>query len=53
MLSRLYLPEPGGMDPELALPTMALELLPPFFVGMILAHIFAATMSTADSLVLS
>jgi SSS family solute:Na+ symporter/sodium/proline symporter len=32
---------------------MALELLPGFFVGMILAGIFAATMSTADSLVMS
>ncbi len=53
MLSRLYLPELGDMDPELALPTMALELLPAVFVGMILAGIFAATMSTADSLVLS
>ncbi len=53
LLSRLYLPELGGMDPELALPTMALNLLPAFFVGMILAGIFAATMSTADSLVLS
>lgn len=53
MLSRLYLPELKGMDPELALPTMATELLPAFFVGMILAGIFAATMSTADSLVLS
>ncbi|HEX7720201.1 MAG TPA: sodium/proline symporter [Woeseiaceae bacterium] len=53
MLSRLYLPELGDMDPELALPTMALELLPAIFVGMILAGIFAATMSTADSLVLS
>jgi SSS family solute:Na+ symporter/sodium/proline symporter len=53
MLSRLYLPDLGSMDPELALPTMALELLPPVFVGVILAGIFAATMSTADSLVLS
>ncbi len=53
MLSRLYLPELGEMDPELALPTMALELLPAIFVGMVLAGIFAATMSTADSLVLS
>ncbi|HZW59789.1 MAG TPA: sodium/proline symporter [Woeseiaceae bacterium] len=53
MLSRLYLPEIGDIDAELALPTMALELLPDFFVGMILAGIFAATMSTADSLVLS
>jgi SSS family solute:Na+ symporter/sodium/proline symporter len=53
MLSRLYLPDLGALDPELALPTMALELLPAAFVGMILAGIFAATMSTADSLVLS
>jgi SSS family solute:Na+ symporter/sodium/proline symporter len=53
MLSRLYLPELDGLDPELALPTMALELLPEVLVGMILAGIFAATMSTADSLVLS
>ena len=43
----------GAADPELALPTMAVELLPGIFVGMILAGIFAATMSTADSLVLS
>lgn len=53
MLSRLYLPQLGDLDPELALPTMASELLPAIFVGMILAGIFAATMSTADSLVLS
>lgn len=53
MLSRLYLPSLGDLDAELALPTMALELLPDFFVGMVLAGIFAATMSTADSLVLS
>jgi SSS family solute:Na+ symporter/sodium/proline symporter len=53
MLSRLYLPDLGGMDPELALPTMALKLLPAVFVGAVLAGIFAATMSTADSLVLS
>jgi Na+/proline symporter len=32
---------------------MALELLPPALVGLILAGIFAATMSTADSLILS
>lgn len=53
LLSRLYLPEIGDIDAELALPTMALELLPDFLVGMVLAGIFAATMSTADSLVLS
>jgi len=53
LLSRIYLANDGGFDAELALPTMALELLSPVFVGLILAGIFAATMSTADSLVLS
>ena len=53
LLSRLYLPDLQSLDPELALPTMALELLPAALVGLVLAGIFAATMSTADSLVLS
>lgn len=53
LLSRIYLSDVGAFDAELALPTMAQELLPPVLVGLILAGIFAATMSTADSLVLS
>ena len=53
LLSRLYFGDPGAFDAELALPMMALELLHPVLVGLILAGIFAATMSTADSLVLS
>lgn len=53
MLSRIYLAEASSFDAELALPTMAIELLPPLLVGLILAGIFAATMSTADSLILS
>jgi len=53
LLSRIYLGNDGSFDAELALPTMALELLSPVFVGLVLAGIFAATMSTADSLVLS
>jgi sodium/proline symporter len=53
LLARIYLSDPGSFDPELALPTMAQELLPPVLVGLVLAGIFAATMSTADSLVLS
>jgi len=53
LMSRLYLPELAILDPELALPTMAVQLLPAVLVGVILAGIFAATMSTADSLVLS
>ncbi|AQQ66766.1 sodium/proline symporter [Microbulbifer agarilyticus] len=53
MLSRILLSESGAFDAELALPMMAMELLSPVLVGLILAGIFAATMSTADSLVLS
>ncbi|MGA7594870.1 MAG: sodium/proline symporter [Gallionella sp.] len=53
MLSRIYLADPGSFDAELALPTMAMQLLPPPLVGVILAGIFAATISTADSLILS
>ncbi|MFA7584796.1 MAG: sodium/proline symporter [Novosphingobium sp.] len=53
LLSRLLLPDLASIDPELALPKMALETLPPWLVGVVLAGIFAATMSTADSLVLS
>jgi sodium/proline symporter len=37
----------------MALPTIVLERLSPPLVGVILAGIFAATMSTGDPLVLS
>lgn len=53
LLSRIILVETSAFDAELALPSMALELLPPALVGLMLAGIFAATMSTADSLILS
>lgn len=53
LLARLELPELAGLDPELALPTMSVALLHPGLVGVMLAGIFAATMSTADSLVLA
>src|SRR5690606_38090854 len=53
LLSRVYLADTVNFDAELALPTMAMELLPPVLVGLVLAGVFAATMSTADSLVLS
>jgi Na+/proline symporter len=53
LLSRVLLPEAASFDPELALPTIALELLHPIGVGLVLAGIFAATMSTADSLIIS
>jgi Na+/proline symporter len=53
LISRILLPEVSTFDAELALPTMAQTLLHPWLVGLILAAIFAATMSTADSLVLT
>lgn len=53
MLSRLVLPEGDMFDAELALPMMAMQLLPDVLVGLMLAALFAATLSTADSLVLS
>ena len=53
MISRVFLADPGSFDAELALPLMALDLFPPILVGLVLAGIFAATMSTADSLLLS
>ena len=40
-------------DPELALPYLSLELLPVILVGLILAGLFSATISTADSQILS
>lgn len=53
LLSRIYLGESSNFDAELALPVMAQQLFPPVLVGLVLAGIFASTMSTADSLVLS
>lgn len=61
LYARVILPEldqltfTGGMvDPvELALPMMSQELLPPVLSGITLAAVFAATMSTADSQIIS
>jgi len=58
LLARLLLPDAAGFDAnnfdaELALPMISQQLLPEFMVGLVLAGLFAATMSTADSLVLS
>lgn len=51
LCARVLLPELG--DPELAMPTLAERLLPDALVGLMLAGVFAATMSTADSQILS
>jgi len=53
LASRVIFPESDNFDPELALPMLAMDVLGPFWVGLILASIFAATMSTADSQVLA
>ena len=53
LAARLVLPESGNFDAELALPRMSQYLLPEILIGLVLAGIFAATMSTADSQVLS
>lgn len=51
--ARLLIPETSGFDSELALPALANQLLPEILVGLVLAGLFAATMSTADSQILS
>jgi|TARA_R100001143_G_scaffold18874_1_gene20494 sodium/proline symporter len=43
----------GQLDAELALPVMADVLLHPVATGLVLAGLFAATISTVDSLILS
>ncbi len=53
LLSRITFPEQTAFDAELALPSMAMQVLPDIWVGLILAALFAATLSTADSLILS
>lgn len=53
LLTRILLPPDIVFDAELALPTVALDLLPGILVGVVIAGMFAATLSTADSLILS
>lgn len=53
LAARLLVPETAGFDTELALPTLAGQLLPEVLVGLVLAGLFAATMSTADSQILA
>jgi sodium/proline symporter len=53
MYCRLLLDPSIEFDAEMALPRMAMQFLPDVGVGLILAAIFAATISTADSLILA
>ncbi len=42
----------GLTDPELVFPAMTMSLFHPFFAGLVLCAVFAATLSTMDSLIL-
>ena len=53
LASRVLFPKADDFDPELGLPMLAMDTMPAIGIGMILASIFAATMSTADSQVLA
>ncbi len=53
LLSRVLLQNAEMFDAELALPEITMLLLPKPLVGAILAALFAATMSTADSLIIA
>lgn len=53
LCTRILISEAESFDKELALPQLAQDMLPEVLVGVILAGIFAGTISTADSLVLS
>jgi len=53
LTARLILPETSTFDAELALPMISQKLLPEILIGVVLAGIFSATMSTADSQILS
>lgn len=53
LATRVFIADAGGFDAELALPTLAHTLVPGLAVGVIIGGVFAASMSTADSQVLS
>lgn len=53
LLSRLLFLDAEQFDQELALLKLTQEFLPGIFAGVILAALFAAAMSTADSIILS
>ena len=53
LLARLYLNDPDLSNPNDSLLLVAQDILPAAFVGLVLAGVFASTLSTADSLILS
>ncbi|MFZ9737836.1 MAG: sodium/proline symporter [Prochlorotrichaceae cyanobacterium] len=53
LASRVLLPGLLDSDPEVALPQLAENLLPGIWIGIILAGLFASTISTADAQLLT
>jgi len=53
LVARLLIPEAEVFDPEMSIPRLWQDLLPPVLVGLLIAGLFSATMSTADSLLLA
>ncbi len=53
LMARVLLDTSQEFDPETALLVLSSQILSPALVGIMLAGIFAATISTADSLILS
>ena len=53
MAARILIPLNQFFDPELAMPGLAQQILPDVLIGFVLAGLFAAIMSTADSQIIS
>ncbi|MCB0346578.1 MAG: sodium/proline symporter [Bdellovibrionales bacterium] len=53
LLCRIALPELAAGDAELGLPMLSAQLLPDVLIGLVLAGLFSAAISTADSQILS
>lgn len=53
LIARILIPEAANFDAELSIPQLWMDLLPPVLVGLLIAGLFSATMSTADSLLLA
>lgn len=53
MVARLIFGDASSFDTELVLPKIAMKFLPEVLIGLVLAGLFAASMSTADSQILS
>ena len=53
LAARVLLPAQEGIDPEFSLPLLSLQIMPAFLAGAMLAGVFSAALSTADSQILS